>query len=305
MKKVNTVYRTPVLFLVFNRPEPTLKVFEAIRQARPDKLYIAADGHRRQRAGEAERCAQVRRIVENVDWPCEVNTLFREENIGCKRAVSEAITWFFSHEEAGIILEDDCLPAPDFFRFCADALVTYRDEPRVMHVGGHVLLNADDKEDMFFSRLVPIWGWATWRRAWDQFDIQMIRVRELERLPLREWYGGQAPNVRKAIKRIHDDKVDAWGARWALSVLVNDGLSVVPRKNLISNIGFGGDATHTKVDSHLANLVVGELGETLTRKEILSTDPDYDEAYLHIMNRKSNFGKRLINKFQELVGAQR
>lgn len=290
----------PILFLVFNRPDPTFKVFETIRNARPERLYIAGDGPRTNRPGEAESCAQVRRVVERVDWPCQVQTFFREQNVGCRRAVSEAITWFFECEEEGIILEDDCLPSPDFFRFCGEALGTYRSEPRVMHIGGHVLLEAPVKEDLFFSRLVPIWGWATWRRAWNDFDTDMSRIDELDKLPLREWYGSQATNVRKAIRRIHDDKVDAWGARWALSVLVNDGLSVVPRSNLISNIGFGKDATHTKVDSHLANQPLRELGAVLTRKTNMSSDAAYDEAYLKIMNRKSNLGKRLINKLQEL-----
>lgn len=298
---MNSLYKPPVLFLVFNRPEPTFRVFEAIREARPEKLYVAADGPRRTRPGEAESCAQVRRVVERVDWPCQVKTLFREQNVGCRRAVSEAITWFFESEEEGIILEDDCLPSPDFFRFCGEALGTYRSDRRVMHVGGHVLLEAPDKEDLFFSRLVPIWGWATWRRSWNAFDTEMSRIDELEHLPLKEWYGSQASNVRKAIRRIHDNKVDAWGARWALSVIVNDGLSVLPRSNLISNVGFGKDATHTKVDSHLANLPLGGLSAALARKLDLSTDPAYDEAYLRIMNRKSNLGKRLVNKLQELI----
>lgn len=221
--------------------------------------------------------------------------------MGCRRAVSEAITWFFENEQEGVILEDDCLPSADFFRFCGEALRAYRDEHRVMHVGGHVLLDAPDKEDLFFSRLVPIWGWATWRRAWNAYDTDMSRIDELDQLPLKQWYGSQASNVRKAIRRIHDEKVDAWGARWALSVMANDGFSVVPRSNLISNVGFGKDATHTKVDSHLANRPLGELGTVLTRKADLSSDPAYDEAYLKIMNRKSNFGKRLVNKLQELI----
>lgn len=293
-------YKPPVLFLVFNRPEPTFRVFESIREARPEKLYVAADGPRSNRPNEAQFCMQVRSLVERVDWPCQVKTLFREQNVGCRRAVSEAITWFFESEEEGIILEDDCLPAPDFFRFCSEALGAYRSDLRVMHVGGHVLLEAPDKEDLFFSHLVPIWGWATWRRAWNAFDTDMNRIDELDRLPLKQWFGSQASNVRKAIRRIHDGKVDAWGARWALSVLVNEGLSVLPRSNLISNVGFGKDATHTKVDSHVANLPLGGLSAALTRKTVLSTDPAYDEAYLRIMNRKSNIGKRLAGKLQEL-----
>lgn len=293
--------KSAILFLVFNRPQHTQAVFEVLRSQRPPKLYVAADGPRPEKPGEADRCAEVRRIASQVDWPCELHTLFRDDNLGCRRAVSGAISWFFEHEESGIILEDDCLPVPDFFRFCDYALDRWKDDSEVMHVGGHVLLERARPEAMDFSRLVPIWGWATWRRAWRLYDSEMTLLPMLEKLPLRQWFGTQAVNVSKAIHRIHRDRVDAWGARWALTVIANRGLSVLPRVNLISNIGFGADATHTKVDSHVANLPAGSLPSMLTSPRLRDSDPRYDEAYLALMNKKTRIVQRAINRVREAL----
>ncbi len=287
-----------LLFLVFNRPDPTRRVFEAVRAARPPRLYLAADGPRATKPGEAERCAQVRQIVLQVDWPCQVRTLFREENLGCRRAVSGAITWFFEHEEEGIILEDDCLPGPDFFRFCDGALARWRGVPQVMHIGGHVLLDGPGPEDALFSRLFPIWGWATWRRAWLQFDSEMRNLPRLRELPLGDWYGSQGANVRKAIESIHYGNVDAWGARWVLTAMAPEGFSVLPRVNLISNIGFGADATHTTVDSHVAQRPTGRLPDTLRWPDELRTDAHYDHANLKVLYSQVARALRVLRRLR-------
>lgn len=285
-----------ILFLIFNRPEPTQRVFDALRCARPARLYVAADGPRPTKVGESDLCAKTRRIVDHIDWPCEVRTLFRDQNLGCRAAVSDAITWFFDHEEEGIILEDDCLPSPDFFRFCDVALSTWRHELRVMHIGGHVLIDGPASEDMLFSHLVPIWGWATWRRAWQQYDSEMTRIGTLHTLPLRDWYGSQYRNVVKAIENVCFGKVDAWGARWVLTVMANQGLSVLPRVNLISNIGFGSDATHTTVDSHVASLPLGSLPATLHLPSILGARRAYDHRYLVVMNNPWARAMRVLRR---------
>src|SRR5262249_20722231 len=160
--------KIPVLFLIFNRPNTTARVMEAIRTAGPGRLYVAADGPRDGNADEAKRCAEVRRIATQVDWPCEVQTLFRERNLGCRQAVSSAITWFFEQEQEGIILEDDCLPSPSFFPYCAELLARFRNDERIMCITG-----CNFQQDMkgypysyYFSKYHHVWGWATWRRAW-------------------------------------------------------------------------------------------------------------------------------------------
>jgi len=163
---------TAVLFLVFNRPETTFQVFEAIRKARPSRLYVAADGPRVDRDGELEKCSQVREISTAVDWPCELHTLFRDVNQGCKIAVSSAIIWFFEREEQGIILEDDCFPGLSFFLFCQEMLNYHRIDTRVWHVAGvyPFVAESEPPNTYIFFEYNPIWCWTTWRRAWAKFD---------------------------------------------------------------------------------------------------------------------------------------
>jgi hypothetical protein len=242
---------TPVLFLIFNRPETTARVFEAIRQARPPRLYVAADGAREGREGEAERTSEVRRIATAVDWPCEVRTLFRDRNLGCRDAVSGAITWFFENEEEGIILEDDCLPAQSFFLFCEAMLERYRDDMRIGQVSGY---NAAPQTyspfqaSYVYSAYGSIWGWATWKDRWDAFEPFLDGAKGsglldfgLAALPEDEY-----PQVRRRqLQNVLSVQVSTWDYQWFFARLVNSYLSVVPCENLVVNLGFGEDSTHT------------------------------------------------------------
>jgi len=245
---MNPQLKTPILFIVFNRPETTAKVFETIRQAKPTRLFVAADGSRDGRAGEKELCATVRQIATNVDWPCQVETLFREKNLGCKNAVSSAITWFFNNVEQGIILEDDCLPNQSFFTFCELMLEKYRDTEKVMMVSGINRLDANEADkDYFFSRLYSIWGWATWKRAWQKYDIEMTgwEQRRKNNELAKMFTHKRMTNVYAEIfDSVYINKVDTWDAQWAYSCLFNNGLSITPKYNLVSNIGSAGTHTH-------------------------------------------------------------
>lgn len=244
---------TAVLFLVFNRPDTTRQVFEAIRQARPPRLYVAADGPRPNRPGEAERCAEVRRIATNVDWPCEVKTLFRDENLGCKRAVSGGITWFFENEEQGIILEDDCLPHPDFFPFCEELLQRYANDERVWTITGCNFQDGHRRGDAsyYFSKYNHVWGWASWRRAWRHYqgDIPFWPAWRLS----KEWTAWMPDKVeRRYWDKVFDvvarDGIDTWDYPWTACVWYHRGLTATPNVNLISNIGFGVDGTHAPLE---------------------------------------------------------
>jgi len=167
---------TPVLFLVYKRPDTTRQVFEAIRQAKPPRLYVAADGPKKNVPGEAEKVKQVREIISNgVDWDCEVKTLFRDENLGCKYGPVEGINWFFKNEEEGIILEDDTLPSQSFFWFCQELLERYKDDTRIMVISGDNFQNGITRGtcSYYFSRYNHIWGWASWRRAWKYYSVDM------------------------------------------------------------------------------------------------------------------------------------
>ena len=293
-----------VLLLVFNRPGPTRKVLASVRDASPHRLYVAADGPRTGVEGEENRCAEVRKIFANeIDWPCELHTLFRDQNFGCRQAVSSAITWFFEQEEEGIILEDDCLATADFYRFCDLALKKWRHEERVLHVGGHVLLPGPGPEDVQISRLVPIWGWATWRRAWRLYDSEMTLLPRLRELPLRDWYRGQHGNVKRTIEKVHLKNMDAWGARWALTVTANEGFSVLSRQNLVSNIGFGTDSTHTDIITDGIDIPVGSFPDKPLLPSELISNPRYDEEYLAIINRLGPRIKRVLKRSIKAVSA--
>lgn len=255
---------TPVLLLIFNRPDTTREVFEAIRKARPQKLYVAADGPRKDKAGEAERCAETRAIVDNIDWPCEKVILFRDQNLGCRNAVSSAIDWFFSNEEEGIILEDDCLPSPSFFTYCAEMLEKHRDDPSVMHICGD---NPTDGKvygegSYYYSPFSLIWGWATWRRAWEQYDVNMSSFpafRDHQKIKDVFHQATFQKYWTEKYQELYDGKVDTWDFQWFYTIMCEGGLAIIPNVNLITNIGFGADATHTTSESHLSAKKRGEL----------------------------------------------
>lgn len=276
-----TPLRTAVLFLVFNRPDTTAQVFEAIRQAKPPRLYVAADGPREVRQGEAERVAKVREIATAVDWPCEVKTLFREKNLGCKFAVSGAITWFFEQEERGIILEDDCLPHPDFFYFCETLLDRYADDERVSVISGDNFQNGIQRGEgsYYFSQYNHVWGWASWRRAWQHYDGELSFWPEWKRS--EAWLSKFPDRVErryweKIFDRMYAQQIDTWDYPWTASVWYRGGLSATPNVNLVSNIGFGPDSTHTaSADSPLAGMATSAIGK-LTHPAVVTQDKAAD-----------------------------
>lgn len=250
---------TPVVFVIFNRPDCTRRSFAALRAARPTRLYVVADGPRRNREGEAAVCAEVRAIVEQgVDWPCEVINDYAAANLGCARRVSSGLDAVFARESEAIILEDDCVPDPSFFRFCAELLERYRDEPKIGQISGCTFQDRGQEApaSYYFSRYPHCWGWATWRRAWRHYDHAMTWWQESPgQAKLREWVPDPAE------RRVWADRLDAtlrgqldsWAYRWILVLWQRGCLSISPYRNLVLNIGFGDDATHTgKQDARIA-----------------------------------------------------
>jgi len=255
---------TPVLFLVFNRPDTTIQVFEAIRQAKPKQLFVAADGPRADQPHEEEKCEKVRQIATNVDWDCEVKTLFREKNLGCGVAVSSAIDWFFENVEEGIILEDDCLPHPTFFRFCQELLERYCDDERIMTISGDNFQFGRKRTEYsyYFSIYFLCWGWATWRRSWNYFDMDMKlwpKVRD-ERW-LFDIFGDSkaCKSWSRIFESVYNNDNTIWDYQMKFACWINSGLSILPNGNLVSNIGFREDGTHTKGVSKVANLKTEEM----------------------------------------------
>ena len=232
---------TPVAFMIFNRPEMTARVFAAIRQARPSMLLVVADGPRPNRPGEAEQCVAARAVIDQVDWECQVLTNFAETNLGCGRRISSGITWVFEQVEEAIILEDDCLPHSDFFPFCASLLDKYRNDERIMMIGGTNFLGQFASPSSYiFSRYFAIWGWATWRRAWQKYSFTLPGWESYKAQRQVAYFYPQrymVDHITTLFDLIQQKRIDTWDIQWFYACLFNNGLCIAPPANLIANIG--------------------------------------------------------------------
>lgn len=239
----------PILLLGFNRADAMAAQIDAIRAIKPSKLYVAVDGPRADRPDEAEKCQSVRDCVKLVDWPCEVKTLFREKNLGCKHGVSGAITWFFDNEEAGIILEDDCRPAVDFLRFASEMLERYKDDERIGAICGFNFFNlqSDKAASYHFSSHMDVWGWASWRRVWREYDVEMAFCKGKENVVIDK--SSFSPYQKRLYKRYVVDLengLSSWAIPLTLLFLAKGWLTVVPKVRLVANKGVDDTrATHT------------------------------------------------------------
>lgn len=251
---------TPVLLIVYRRPDTTRRVFETIRSVRPKALYVAADGPRPDLPGEAEDCAQVRQLATSVDWDCDLHTLFRDQNLGCGLGASSGITWFFDNVQEGIVLEDDCVPGPSFYRFAQELLVRYRDASRVMHIGGNSFQFGRRRgaASYYFSKYAHIWGWASWSRAWRDFDFTL------------------APEALRH---------DVWDAQWQRSMERAGGIAIVPNANLVSNIGFGPAGTNTLQASRLSAVPAVALEFPLRHPQRVQVDRTADAFSFYVHHR--------------------
>jgi hypothetical protein len=243
--------QTPVALFLFKRPDRTRRVFDLIRDARPTRLFLIADGPR---APEDQLgCEQARSVVEAVDWPCEVTRYFAADNLGLKRRIPSGIDTVFGQVERAILLEDDCLPHPTFFRFCDELLGRYAENARVMHVAGSQLLRRPPADASYhFSRYVHIWGWATWRRAWRHFDVELRDWHGLDRDSREARLGSMFAEEpeRRYWRHVWDNsrEIENWDAQWSYALLARGGLAATPNRNLISNVGFGNEATNAAED---------------------------------------------------------
>jgi hypothetical protein len=259
---------TPVAFIIFNRPDVTERVFQAIRQAQPKKLLVIADGPRADRPGEAEKCAVTRAIIDKVDWDCEVLTNYSKDNLGCGVRIYTGLDWVYSQVEEAIILEDDCLPSESFFEYCQTLLNHYRDDERVMQIGGNNFQNGIERTpySYYFSRYNHSWGWASWRRAWGKFNFHIKTWKEfydsnmmssILEDPIEREYWSVIFNEIAAVPDL-----SVWDYQWTYACWSNHGLSIIPQKNLVSNLGFNESSTHTSnTSSPLANMQVDNIWE--------------------------------------------
>ncbi|MDD5261031.1 MAG: hypothetical protein PHD76_04200 [Methylacidiphilales bacterium] len=275
----------PVAFIIFNRPDLTRRVFQRIREARPEILLVIADGPRDGKPGDMDKCRESRAIIEEVDWPCRVLKRYSDINLGVKYGPSGAINWVFEQVEEAIILEDDCLPSSSFFGYCRDLLAYYRDEPKVMHIGGSNFQNGISRStgSYYFSKYAHVWGWATWRRAWRHYDIEMKSWPDLrERGYLKKICPNPAESEfwTRILDGLHAGRDCTWDGQWQYACWSHKGIAAIPDKNLITNLGFRADGSHTRAESLLANLETGQI-PALCHPPNLTVDCEADEYTFH------------------------
>ena len=296
--------KTAVLFLVFNRADTTSQVFKKIRQAKPPRLYVAGDGPRKGNENDLEKVKKVREIATMVDWHCEVRTLFRDTNQGCKKGVSSAINWFFEFEEQGIILEDDCVPSIEFFFFCENLLEHFCEDERVSVISGDNFQNNQWRGNgsYYFSKYPHCWGWATWKRSWKNFDYDISFWPSWNNSDI--WLNLIPDKIeRKYWQRIFNQvfrkQIDSWAYPWTASVWYKGGLTAIPNANLVSNIGFTIEATHTKSEKSISSKIpIGKLGNIMHPKNInLDIEADKYTFNNHFGGKNFSFLKRLISFF--------
>jgi hypothetical protein len=309
------MFETPVLFLTFNRLDTTKQVFSVIRQIKPKHFYISSDGPRTDREGEKAKVEAVRRyVLDNIDWDCEIKTLFRDKNLGCGKAVSGAITWFFEQVEQGIILEDDTLPSTSFFSYCTELLERYKDDQRIYHIAGWSPLFTDLRKDRtlkgikdsyYFGPYPHIWGWATWRRAWHKynFDIQnltdFVVSNKLKQIyppkDLQEYW-------LQVFQGMQNHEIDTWDYQWSYVIMQNNGFCINPVRSLITNVGFNLDGTHT-VD------FTSSFANTKRYKLVCLQHPDEVSInkylailsmYAYIYGKPESILRKLYNKIRRL-----
>lgn len=248
LKSTRSSLLTPVVFFIFNRPQETAQVWQTIRAARPAKLYVMSDAARPEVVGESELVQACRTIAESIDWPCQVKFDYAKQNLGCGGRISSGLTDVFQQEERAIILEDDTVPTPTFFPFCEALLERYADETSVCHINGrNNLARWDIGSSYFFSRRSNPWGWATWRRAWSDCDLPMesLAAKDLESLTQVLHDRKHAEFIHHTVNQYAGRSINTWDIQWSLSILRRSGLCIVPKSNLVTNIGFGPSATHT------------------------------------------------------------
>ena len=297
---------TPVLFIIFNRPDRTQLVFNQIKKQKPKILFVHADGPRPGFQDDLQKCLGSQKIIdEQIDWECDLHKSYRNENLGCGKGPAEAITWFFNNVVEGIIIEDDCIPHPDFFRYCEELLVRYRYSEKIMLIGATTYR---DDYPCEYSYTFTIYGtmaaWATWRRVWRLYDHQLAFTNRFDignklntlfysRFEFNHW-------MKLYDWIVKDNFSDYWDWQLSILILYHHGLAIRPQKNLISNIGIGDDATHTK---NLSSEMFMAYRETyaifpLIHPPVITNDKKIDSVYFRKMYYKPLFFrvKRLLNR---------
>ncbi len=289
----------PILILAFNRPDRVRVLLDKLKGMNPTKLYFAQDGPRANSKSDVHRCKEVYSVWKTTTISCQKREQIQAKNLGCKSAVSSAISWFFSQEESGIILEDDCIPDPTFFQFCDELLKRYKDTDQIMHISGNNF-QPSQSSGYYFSQYPHCWGWATWARAWKHFDRDISdwedyqsSTKFLDRFqsPLAHFFW------KKTFQSVHDGAIDSWAIPWVYSIWRRDGLCILPKSNLVTNVGFGLDSTHTHdTSSPLSNRSIVPLQFPLKHPRQIIRDQradEWDQKFVYEQRTLAQIPRRL------------
>lgn len=294
------MFDTPILLIIFNRPDKVRRLIDSLRAIKPTKIYISADGPRDSVPADTELCKQARAMVSQINWPCEVITNFHERNTGSDFGPEKALNWFFDNVDEGIILEDDCSPHPDFFHFAKEMLSRYRSNEQIMLISGNNFQNGIIRGDgnYYFSKYPSTWGWASWKRAWNHYDTNTTAYDDfLEKEKINTICQSNAEKkfFLKFFNQIHTHKIEHWDIKWIFTIWNNDGIAIIPNVNLVQNVGFGKDATHTIKHDDTMVIKASPL-EKIVHPSIITVNKEAD-AYLF----KHIYEFTLTKKFLYLI----
>lgn len=302
------MFKTPVAIFGFNRPGMIKQVFERVREVKPRQLLLVLDGPRVNVPDDLNNCNQVKEILSQVDWPCEVKRNYSETNMGCKKRIASGISWVFENVEEAILLEDDCVPAPTFFLYCAELLEYYRDDSRIGMIAGHIANFNKPRtygSSYYVDRLAWIWGWATWRRAWEKYDPEMrvwplMKERELLTHVFKK--RSTVEPFSRFLDSVFDGKVNTWDAAWSVTFFRENYLCIHPKQNLVTNIGFGKDSSHTSGElSPWANLSTEPMEFPLVHPVSLIPDTGAEQSSFENMWSPSIISK-IKRRIKRLFG---
>jgi len=306
----NFKFDISVVFIIFNRPEKAEKVFKEIRQARPKKLFVVADGPRVDYPKDKNLVERTRSVIDRVDWPCDVFKKYSKVNLGCQCNISSGLKWVFENVNEAIILEDDCVPHPTFFRFCQELLYRYREDDRIFVISGNNFQKDRKRTDYsyYFSCFNHCWGWATWKRAWKHFDYDMNLWPIINK---KEWLKGIWTNYKdykywkERFNSTFHGKINTWDYRWTFACWINNGLTILPNVNLVTNIGFDDDATHTKGGEIFLFIPTKSMEFPLNHPPFIMRDisaDNYTQRYHFDVRLRTEivrgFGRVIPNKFR-------
>lgn len=288
--KKNFNLQVPVVFCTFNRLDTTKRVFEKIREAKPPKLYLISDCARNNRIGEDGKVSAVRKYIEtHIDWTCDVKKNYAEKNMGCGRRISSGLSWVFEQEEQAIILEDDCVPDSTFFRYCQELLEYYKDDDRIMMINGNNPMSScyHVQEDYFFSKVPFVWGWATWKRAWNQYDFDLKSWPVAKKdpvwhriFPLRAYWVYMAE-----FDALYRHAFNVWGYQLMYAIIYQDKLAIAPSESHVFNIGFDEEATNTKSGFKWMRQDITPVRFPIKHNGNVEWDRDFDHYYMKKINK--------------------